>query len=102
MARRMPRASGVCGRQRTSRTSISQLMFLVGIKATVHCPRVDKPTWARHWGFAYGTTYEVAKLVSAAQPERHKLSWTGARLAPEVTLEWRVFISGGGLQRTPI
>jgi hypothetical protein len=75
---------------------------LGGIKATVHCPRVDKPTWARHWGFAYGTTYEVAKLVSAAQPGRHKLSWTGARLAPEVTLEWRVFISGGGLQKTPV
>jgi hypothetical protein len=55
---------------------------LGGIKATVHCPRVDKPTWARHWGFADGTTYEVAKLVGAAQPGRHKLSWTGGTASP--------------------
>ena len=75
---------------------------LGGIKATVHCPRISKSTWARNWGFAYGTKYEVAKLVSAVQPSRHKLSWPGAKLASDVTLEWRVFISGGGLRRTPI
>jgi len=75
---------------------------LGGIKATVHCPRVDRPTWARYWGFASDTKYEVAKLVRAAQPGKRKLSWTGARLAPEVTLEWRVLISGGGLRKTPV
>jgi hypothetical protein len=75
---------------------------LGGLKATVHCPRANRPTWARNWGFTSETTYEVAKLVNAAMPGRHKLSWTGARLAPEVTLEWRIFIFGEGLRKSPI
>lgn len=54
---------------------------LGGIKATVHCPRVDKPTWASFWGFTSDTKYEVAKLVRAAQPGKRKLSWTAARLS---------------------
>src|SRR2546423_874476 len=56
------------------------------IKAPVHCPRPDRPTWGRHFGFVQNATGAVAEAVLAQGGSRHKITWTGANLAEEVSL----------------
>ena len=71
------------------------------IKATVHCPWADKPTWKRHFGFDRNAQGEVAEAV-LAHGSRHRLTWAGAKLAEHCTLEWRVYIPGTALRKTPL
>lgn len=58
------------------------------VKATVHCPRVGMPTWKRHFGHVTGAN-------------RHKVSWTGAKLDDHCTLEWKIFVQGTALGKVP-
>lgn len=71
------------------------------IKATVHCPRETKPTWKRHFGFDADAKGVVAE-AAIADGGRHKVTWEGAQLGPECTLEWRVYILGTALRSAPI
>jgi len=67
------------------------------LKATVHAPRPLHPEWERHFGF----DKNAASIVSQQAKQDggpHKVRWTGCKLAPNVTLEYRVIIRGTSLE----
>ncbi|MGM5025600.1 hypothetical protein AB8B02_05190 [Tardiphaga sp. 862_B3_N4_1] len=71
------------------------------IKASVHCPRPDKPTWKRHFGFDYTAQGALSNAIKATGDSRHKATWTGAPIGHGRSIEWRIFIRGTSLLRTP-
>lgn len=72
------------------------------IKATVHCPTVEKPTWARHFGFDFNAKGHVAQEVWADGGSRHKATWSGAQIGHGMTVEWRVMLLGTALRTDPL
>jgi hypothetical protein len=72
------------------------------IKATVHCPDDDKPTWKRHYGFWYDAKGEVADAVRAEGGSRHQATWNGAPVGKGRTIEWRIFVLETALRKTPL
>src|SRR5688572_24955366 len=72
------------------------------IKATVHCPRPGRATWKRHFGFTSDAQGRVADAVRASGQERHQATWPGAKLAPDLSLEWRIFVLGTALRKQPL
>ncbi len=64
------------------------------VKATVHCPSTEHPTFKRHWGFVHfeegEAPGEVAELVRATGESRHKATWKGADVGGGFVLEWRI------------
>jgi hypothetical protein len=76
------------------------IRYLGQIKAAVHCPRIDKPTWRRHYGFDRNATGEVAEADRARGVSRHKGTWNGAELGKYCTLEFKIFIPAAALNRS--
>jgi hypothetical protein len=68
-------------------------------KAAVHCPRADKPTWRRHYGFDHDAKGDIIEADRARGLSRHKGSWDGARLGNCCTLEYRIFIPAAALSK---
>jgi hypothetical protein len=72
------------------------------IKASVHCPDAEKPTWKRHYGFDYDAKGEVADAVRSEGGGRHQATWNGADIGKGRTIEWRIIVPGGALNLTPV
>ena len=72
------------------------------VKASVHAPRLNLPTWKRHYGFVNNAKGDVAAAVRADGTSRHKATWLGADLGNGVTLEWRIFISAPALGKSSL
>lgn len=71
------------------------------IKASVHCPNENTPTWKRHFGFEYGADGEVASAVRSEGKSRHQAEWPGASIGHGKTIEWRIFVRGPSLKGLP-
>jgi hypothetical protein len=72
------------------------------IKASVHCPDLEKPTWKRHYGFTFDAKGEVADEVRKNSDSRHKATWIGADVGQSRTLEWRIIIPESALRLKPL
>jgi hypothetical protein len=76
------------------------------VKATVHCPSTEYPTFKRHWGFVYfeegKAPGEVAEMVRATGESRHKATWKGADVGGGFTLEWRIFFPESSRRVAPL
>lgn len=72
------------------------------IKASLHCPRSDRPTWKRHFGFDADAKGPVVEQGVAQTGTRHKATWIGKEIGGGWTLEWRVFVPARSLRLKPI
>jgi len=62
------------------------------IKASLHCPYAEKPTWKRHFRFVPNARGEVADAVRADGRIREEHSWRGAKVGDSFSVEWRIFV----------
>jgi hypothetical protein len=70
------------------------------LKATVHCPRPpEHPNYGRHFGFVNEANDALANAVRK-DGTRHIVTWTGYRLDPNYTLEYRIIVRGISLSAT--
>jgi hypothetical protein len=73
------------------------------VKASIHCPRPDRPTWKRHHRFDREARGSVADdLRSAGHLAKTEHTWLGADCGLWGTLEWRIFILNTELSRAPL
>ena len=71
------------------------------LKSSIHPPSPQFPEGKKHWGFTNESSSEVAEAAKA-EGGRHKIDWTGLKLAPGYTLEWRIIFRGSSLRLVPI
>jgi hypothetical protein len=71
-------------------------------KAAVHCPRAEKLTWRRHYGFDHDAKGDVIKADHALGLSRHKGTWDGAKLGNHCTLEYKIFIPASALSKKTV
>jgi hypothetical protein len=70
------------------------------LKATVHCPTEQRPTWARYWGFVEQACDPIS-LEAKRHAGRHKVQWPGAQLGNGFSIEFRIFVRGNLAWKQP-
>jgi hypothetical protein len=87
-----------------ARNSPDLFLTVVGtggqIKATVHCPHDNRPTWKRHLGFSSDAKGQLAEFLRAGGQNRHLVTWTPQDLGNGILLEWRIHILGTALKKS--
>jgi len=69
------------------------------LKATVHAPHPPHTGWERHFGFNKNATSVVSQQAKK-DGGPHKIRWTGCKIGPDTTVEYRVIIRGTSLEET--
>ncbi|HEY8336724.1 MAG TPA: hypothetical protein VIQ05_23270 [Tardiphaga sp.] len=72
------------------------------VKASIHCPQANRPTWKRHYRFDREARGAIADALRADNRIREEMTWNGCDLGMGRTLECRIMILGSGLNPTPI